>query len=128
MYLLHGLLLRSLLVWLLYGVIPKESVHEHAQMNEEGRIVATTVKSEPAYIWTLAKPVVLVLWFGLLICLSVVWRDRVDTINSRFTKAMEEIMAGKRPLLQRKETVVVKDLHELEEIKNGDLEKGKITN
>lgn len=125
MYLLHGILLRSLLVWLFYGLIPQESVYEHAEMNEEGQIVATTVKSEPAYIWTLAKPVVFVLWFGLLICLSVIWRDRVDSVNSRLTKAMEEIMTGKRQLYQRNEMVVVKDLHELEELENGDLEKAK---
>jgi hypothetical protein len=37
---------------------------------------------------------------------------------------MEEIMTGKRPLFQRKETTVVKDLPELESLDNGDREKG----
>ena len=125
MYLLHGILLRSLLVWLLYGLIPQESVSEHAEMNEEGQIITITERSPPAYIWTLAKPVLFVLWFGILICLSVLWKNRIDSMNSRFTKTMEEIMTGKRPIFQKKETVVVNDLHELEKLHTGDIEKGQ---
>jgi hypothetical protein len=124
MYLLHGILLRSLLVWLLYGLIPQESTIERAQMNEKGQIVTITERAPPAYIWTLAKPIVFLIWFGILIGLSVVWRNKVDSMNSRLTRAMEEILTGKRPLWQRRETVVVKDLHELETLENGEREKG----
>jgi hypothetical protein len=100
-------------------------VEEHAQMNEEGQIVTIRVTVEPAYIWTLAKAVLFLLWFGLLICLSVLWRNRIDSMNSRFTRAMEEIMTGKRPLLRAKEHEV-KDLQEREKlVENGDIEKGQ---
>lgn len=125
MYLLHGILLRSLLVWLFYRFIPQESIEEHAQMNEEGQIVTIRVIVEPAYIWTIAKAVLFLLWFGLLICLSVVWKNRIDGMNNRLTRAMEEIMTGKRPLLQAKMDEV-KDLHELEKlVENGDIEQGQ---
>ena len=125
MYLLHGILLRSLLVWLFYRFIPQKTVEEHAQMNEEGQIMTIRVTVEPAYIWTIVKAVLFLLWFGLLICLSVLWRNRIDSMNSRLTRAMEEIMTGKRPLLQAKKDEV-KDLHELEKlVENRDIEQGQ---
>ena len=125
MYLLHGILLRSLLVWLFYRFIPQETVEEHAQMNEEGQIMTIRVTVEPAYIWTIAKAVLFLLWFGLLICLSVLWRNWIDSMNNRLTRAMEEIMTGKRPLLQAKMDEV-KDLHGLEKlVENGDIEQGQ---
>ena len=124
MYLLHGPLLRSLLVWMLYGLIPHESAHQHAKMNAEGEIVPVMEKSESAYIWMIVRPVIFMIWIGILILLSLLWKNRIDSMNSRLTKTMEEIMTGKRPLFQRKETTVVKDLPELENLDNGDREKG----
>jgi len=94
-------------------------------MNEEGQIMTIRVTVEPAYIWTIVKAVLFLLWFGLLICLSVLWRNRIDSMNSRLTRAMEEIMTGKRPVLQAKKDEV-KDLHELEKlVENRDIEQGQ---
>jgi len=75
MYLLHSILMRSVLVWVVYGLIP---------LPPEGQ----------------ARQTVLViafgLWLVLLIYLSVVWRDRLDGASVVFTKWAEEVMLGKK--------------------------------
>jgi hypothetical protein len=76
MYLLHSILMRSVLVWVVYGLI---SLPE----GQTRRIVVTVVFG---------------LWMGLLIYLSVLWRDRLDGACVVFTKWAEDVMLGKNHL------------------------------
>lgn len=124
MYLLHGTLIRTVLVWLLYGVIPQQKVESFARLNEDGEIVTIAVIYPESFVWKIARPMAWIGWTALVIFLSVLWKNRIDSLSVRVGKTMEEVMMGKRPLFTPKENDTIKK----DSLKhgNGDLEKGQL--
>jgi hypothetical protein len=121
MYLLHGTLIRTVLVWLLYG-IPQEKVESIAQLNENGEIVTITITYPESFIWKIARPMAWIGWTALVIFLSVLWKNRIDSLSVKVGKTMEDVMSGKRPLFPPKENDTMKK--DSPKHGNGDIEKG----
>lgn len=92
LYLIHSFLMRSVLVWVIYGVIPESGGLVRRASELEG------VSVEKSILWTIITAVVMVLWLGLVILLSALWRDRLDGLFVKFSKWAEEVMCGAKPL------------------------------
>jgi hypothetical protein len=123
MYLLHGTLLRTVLVWLLYSVIPPQKIEDVARLDEDGEIVITTLVYPESPVWKILRPVACIAWMALVVFLSILWKNRIDSLSVRVGKTMEEVMAGKRPLFLPSENDTIKK--ELLKHENGDIEKGQ---
>jgi hypothetical protein len=50
--------------------------------------------------WTVVTALVMASWLGLLIYLSTLWRDRLDVYFTSFAQWGEDVMLGKKHLLQ----------------------------
>jgi hypothetical protein len=88
MYLLHATLLRTVLVWLMYEVIPGVLYETTPKVDGNIEKATKTIPNIPAILQALA----FCLWMALLICLSMVWRDRVDRSCMAFSEWVEQIM------------------------------------
>jgi hypothetical protein len=122
MYLLHGTLIRTVLVWLLYGVIPPQKIEDVARLDEDGAIVIITLVYPESFMWKILRPVACMGWMALVVFLSVLWKNRIDSLSVRVGKTMEDVMMGKRPLFPPKENDTAKK--EMLKHGNGDIEKG----
>lgn len=76
-YLIHSFLMRTVLVWVVYGLIPES----------------------PWLIRAVLNTIAFVVWMTLLTYLSVLWRDKVDVSTGVFTQWVEDIMVGKKTIL-----------------------------
>jgi peptidoglycan/LPS O-acetylase OafA/YrhL len=77
LYLIHGFLMRSVLVWVVFGLLPPAP------------------EGTGWYIWALLRLVAFVSWFAFITYLSMLWRDRVDKISMHAAQWSEEYMLGK---------------------------------
>ena len=116
MYLLHGTLLRIILVRLLKGQSITKTV---TSLNEVGAEILIVQTDFLALIWASLKCLV---WMGILVCASVLWRNHIDVAIVRFTKTMEGRMTGNGA------STVPADVATVERVPvanhNGDIEKG----
>jgi hypothetical protein len=124
MYLLHGTLLRTVLVWLLYSIIPPQKIEDVARLDEDGDIVIITLVYPESFVLKILRPLACVAWMALVIFLSVLWKNRIDSLSVRVGKTMEEVMMGKQPLFPPKENDTVKK--EVLKHGDGDIEKGQL--
>ena len=113
MYLLHGALIKTILVRLLKGQGITKTV---TSLNEVGAEILIVQTDFLALIWASLKCLV---WMGILVCASVLWRNHIDVAIVRFTKTMEGRMTGNGAITVPAdvERVPVAD-------HNGDIEKG----
>lgn len=91
MYLLHTMTIRTILAWIIYGIIP-----------ESGRLAMRPESGVPfqrSILWTLVTVVVLCLWAALLLYICTLWRDNVDKWFGNFAEMAEEIVTGKRTVV-----------------------------
>jgi hypothetical protein len=93
MYLIHSFLMRSLLVWVIYAVIPESGGLVRRPIDFSGEPV------EKSLMWTLVTALAMLSWLGLLVYLSVLWRDRLDGHFMAMARWGEEAMLGKKSLL-----------------------------
>jgi peptidoglycan/LPS O-acetylase OafA/YrhL len=93
MYLLHSFLMRSVLVWVIYGVIPDSGGLVRRPMDFGEYPV------EKSAFWTIVTGVSMLAWFGLLVYVSVLWRDQLDGSFVALAKWSEEVMLGKASVL-----------------------------
>jgi hypothetical protein len=101
MYLLHGIFIRSLLVWGLYRFTspPEENV---ASQEEEGTVDVTRFTLLLSLIWRVTHYAsVWVGFFGVLFFSSVIWKNTVDEMSVQVAKRLQEAMTGKKPLIDR---------------------------
>ena len=94
MYLIHSFMMRSVLVWIIYGLIP-DSGGIVRRMSDYGPQEGHEGKS---LFWSMVTVVAIGGWFALLTVLSVLWRDRLDGYFLKFSVWGEEIMLGKKDL------------------------------
>jgi len=96
MYLLHSMLMRSVLVWVIYGLIP-DSGGIVRRLSDYGYTSDgdTEFEAGKSVFWSLVTLVAMAGWFGLLTVLSVLWKDRLDGYFLRFAQWGEEIMLGR---------------------------------
>jgi peptidoglycan/LPS O-acetylase OafA/YrhL len=76
-YLIHSFVMRSLLVWVVYGMIPESPVVVRYTLN-----------------W-----IAFLAYFALIIYLSVEWNRVIDSRCGKFTAWLEDIMVGKKSVL-----------------------------
>jgi len=76
-YLIHAFLMRSVLVWVIYGMIP------------EGPLLVRYLLNAAAFLG----------YLGMVTWLSVLWRDRIDSACVLITQWVEEVMVGKKTIL-----------------------------
>ena len=91
MYLIHGFLMRSTLVWIIYGFLPETEgwvrrVGGHGQLSEH----------RFRLIWDILNSIIFILWMFPLVYLSKLWRDRVDPVCIKFAQWGEQVLLGKR--------------------------------
>lgn len=82
-YLIHSFFMRTVLVWIIHGFIPQTL----------------------GFMTYVYDAIGMVLWMGLLIRVSVLWRDRIDASFGVFTEWIENVMLGKRSLMEPIRTV-----------------------
>jgi peptidoglycan/LPS O-acetylase OafA/YrhL len=80
-YLVHLTLLRTVLVWLIYQLIPSLS----QKTAESGEISSFPVLQAVAFL----------AWMALLMWVGKIWRDRVDKSCIIFAKWMEQMMTDR---------------------------------
>lgn len=93
MYLLQSSLQRSILAWVIFGLIPKSGGLVHIPGDRDG------VPIEQSIVWAIVTVLVFLFWLVLLMYLSVLWRDRLDQSFIAFAQWAEEVMLGKKVLL-----------------------------
>ena len=93
MYLLQSSLQRSILAWVIFGLIPKSGGLVHIPGDRDG------VPIEQSIVWAIVTVLVFFFWLVLLMYLSVLWRDRLDQSFIAFAQWAEEVMLGKKVLL-----------------------------
>ena len=76
-YLIHSFLMRSVLVWVVYGIIP-----------EEAKAVRFLLQTA-AFLG----------YLGLVTWLSVIWRNSIDSFCVSITQWIEEVMVGKKTII-----------------------------
>lgn len=95
MYLLHATLMRTVLAWVLYGLLPQPWQAEMQAEAIEG--IENPYETHPfPFIWSVIWGIVFILWLGLLLCVSTIWRNWIDFYSIILSKWLEEVMAGKR--------------------------------
>jgi hypothetical protein len=99
MYLLHSPLMRSILTWVKFGLLPHSADAMMQHVSGPNREYTAPVKAYGVdLLWTVVNWVAYGLWMALLIYVCVVWRDRVDVLCVEFARWTEEVMLGKRNL------------------------------
>ena len=76
-YLIHSFVMRSVLVWVIYGIIP----------------------AGPPVIRYLLNTAAFLGYLGLVTWLSVLWRDKIDSACVSITQWVEKVMVGKTTVL-----------------------------
>ena len=90
-YLLHSTLIKTVLVWLVVLTSEKE-VGNVADGDEKSSMV---IAHSLSIFWVIVKALTYPLWIVVLMYLSTMWRDRVDTSCIIFAKRVEQIMTRK---------------------------------
>jgi hypothetical protein len=91
MYLLHAILMRTILAWVIYGLFRQPWQEETVEGNEtehQSHLVT--------FILSILRDIGIALWMGLLLYVSAVWRNWVDFYSISLSKWLEEVMAGKK--------------------------------
>lgn len=93
-YLIHSMLIRSILVWVIYGFIP-----------DSGGLVARPSDDNESLVpkssfWTFITVLVFPTWLAMVIYLSTLWRDHLDGYFVKFSQFIEEILVGKKTLFE----------------------------
>jgi hypothetical protein len=86
-------MMRSLLVWLVYGLIPDSSGFSRRESDYTDQPVPKSI------LWSFITAMAMAMWLVLLMYLSVVWRDRLDCYFMAFAKWGEDVMLGKKPFI-----------------------------
>jgi peptidoglycan/LPS O-acetylase OafA/YrhL len=93
MYLIHSFMMRSFATWVMYGLLP----------SAPGLIARYGVGRPPIGFQVIIGGLVDVLalsgCLALLMYLSTVWRDRLDSLCVSFAWWVEQVMTGKKSLL-----------------------------
>jgi peptidoglycan/LPS O-acetylase OafA/YrhL len=76
-YLIHAFLMRSVLVWVIYGMVP------------EGPLFLRYFLNAAAFVG----------YLGMVTWLSVLWRDRIDSACVLITQWVEEVVVGKKTII-----------------------------
>jgi peptidoglycan/LPS O-acetylase OafA/YrhL len=93
-YLLHGTLLRTVLVWMLYGFHTPDDI-----VNEDGsRAPGPNMKVCGRLRWYFWLPI----WFVLLYAVANLWTKYVDPLCARLTQRLEDYVFEKKPVTQEK--------------------------
>lgn len=95
MYLLHATLMRTILAWVMFGVLPQPSIFPNVAVDEIDAVVVRVVELNTPSTLMIVKGLVFATWMMSLICFSVVWRDRVDGFSVEFARSIEDIMSGR---------------------------------
>jgi peptidoglycan/LPS O-acetylase OafA/YrhL len=85
-YLIHSFFMRTVLVWIIHGFIPQTLGFMTYVYNAIGMIV----------------------WMALLIRVSMFWRDRIDGWCAVFTEWIEDVMLGKKSLMELAQAILEK--------------------
>jgi hypothetical protein len=85
-------MMRSLLVWVVYGLIPNSGGFVRRESDWEADAPAKSL------FWTLVTILAMLAWLVLLMYLSVVWNQRLDVHFVTFSQWGEQIMLGKKNL------------------------------
>jgi hypothetical protein len=127
MYLLHATLLKSILVWIFYGLFPQPWEEKNREINPQGHVHTTTTVHNPSYIWTILGWFVFATWFAILVVLCTLWRNYVDAASLTAAKYMEEVVTGKRSLRVLVDTKPIEP-PSLAKVDESNLEKGELEN
>jgi len=95
MYLLHATMMRTLLAWVLYGLLPLPLQAEMVERDESNSQIAE-ISVSLRFMWSIVEATVFILWMGLLIRVSAIWRNRVDSYSINLAKWLEQVMAGNK--------------------------------
>jgi len=97
-YLIHSMLLRSILCWVIYGFIPDSGglVTRPSDYNES--------PVPESLFWKIITVLVFPTWLAMVIYLSTLWRDHLDGYFVKFSQFIEEIIVGKKTLFESKGT------------------------
>src|SRR5579864_1814278 len=82
LYLLHGIMMKTILSWILYGILP----HQWLKTNEDEQFIRNV------------QGLVFILWMGVLIFVTTIWRDLVDRWSVNFARRISDVSAKKRDL------------------------------
>ena len=82
LYLLHGVMMRTVLSWIIYGLLP----HQWLKTNEDEQFVRNV------------QGLVFILWMGLLIFVATIWRDLVDRGSVNFARWISDVSTRKKVL------------------------------
>ena len=85
-YLIHGPLLRTVLVWMMYGIHPTPD-----EQNEEGEWVPSFYLEYPGRTWFLAC---ISIWIPLNYGLAMLWTNHVDPFCARITERFVKKVTG----------------------------------
>jgi hypothetical protein len=95
MYLIHATLMRTVLAWVLFGILPQPFQEEVVRSNANGPGRFTDIVVHPlSFAWTVVRGAVFILWMCLLVSVATVWRDRVDRWGIKLARLVEEAATG----------------------------------
>ena len=98
MYLLHATMMRTVLAWIVFGLLPSPTIFPNVAVDELDSVVVRVVELNTPSTVMGAKGIVFALWMMLLIFISTIWRDRVDGFSIEFARSVEDIMSGRRSI------------------------------
>jgi peptidoglycan/LPS O-acetylase OafA/YrhL len=97
LYLIHSILMRSVLVWVIYGIIPESDGIVARLSDFEG------TRPPISLLWSFVVVCTFASWLALVIYLSKLWRDKLDGQFVKLSSWMEDLMLGKVHLLSKRQ-------------------------
>jgi peptidoglycan/LPS O-acetylase OafA/YrhL len=91
LYLLHSLMMRSILVWVVFGLLPSSVPERWIPIGSNPQRIIPVLSASMTLIAFGS-------WLALLMYLSTLWRDRVDRLSVTFAQWAEEAMLGQKSL------------------------------
>jgi len=93
-------MMRSVLVWIVHGLIPQSEEGWRRISNQHETTLESAGYAFPiglsfSFLTASATVIAFVLWLGLVMYLSKLWRDHIDGYCARFTQWIEDVMLGK---------------------------------
>jgi len=101
MYLLHATMMRTVLAWAMFGILPGPTIFPNVAVDELDSVVVRVVEFKTPITLMVVKGVVFASWMMLLIFISATWRDRVDGFSIEFARSVEDIMSGRGSVMPR---------------------------
>jgi len=80
-YLTHSFLMRSILTWVMFGLLPRSS------------------EDVGWFAWVIVRSLAFASFFALLTAISTLWRNRIDRVALFVAQWSEEVLLGKRAVL-----------------------------